>query len=401
MMSRFFLAVLGVRLRVVSQVCAFMISAVLLSGVAVAQTPPSGQTPLPPDAVSPPALQILGYGDINLLLEDKGSNADANSFRLGQLDLLFLSNLSDAWRVLVESVVRVEGNEFATDLERMTVTYAPRDYFELAMGRYNATFGYYSSTYSHNSYFQTAATRPILFEFEDDGGILPEHNTGLAISGRLPGPLRVRYIVEVANGQPLRRLTSTATEQSTPIAPTEIASAEQTAHGSGTTNVGQTIGDENRLKAVNVGLQVRPARVPGLQFGANAYFDTLGADVPRVNERIYGAFVAFLNEHWEVLLEGVSINTRLQGGPWFRSGGFYGQLARQIAGARPFARYQMVTVPDGEPALGKEAFRTSGPSLGLRLDPAPFVSMKFQVDRFRHEDRAAETSFIAQVSFAF
>lgn len=373
----------------------------LLSGTAFAQ---SGLPP--PDAATPPALQILGFGDVNVVADGNGPEPDTNQFRLGELDLLFLSNLSGAWRVLVDSVARVEGNEFTTELERMIVTYAPRDYFELGLGRYNISFGYYSSTYSHNTYFQTAASRPLLFEFEDSGGILPEHNTGVTVTGRLPGPLRLRYLIEVGNGQQLRSTetpTASATNGSTTTSSTSTDIVEgASGHDAGqATDAGQAVRDENRWKAVNLGLQMRPSRVPGLQLGANLYYDRLGPrGLPAVREHVAGAFIAYLNEQWELLAEGVRINTQREGGPRYTSGGFYTQVARQIAGARPFARYQDVKVPEGEPALGP-AFHTRGPSVGLRLDPGPFVSMKFQVDRFRFDDRPAATSFVAQMSFAF
>lgn len=400
-MSRLRLPItLYVRSRVVSRACGAAVVWLFtaLSGSAAAQT---GLPP--PDAATPPALQILGYGDVNLLAQNNGAEPATNQFRLGELDLLFLSNLSDAWRVLVDSVLRVEGEEFSTELERMIVTYAPRDYFELGLGRYNISFGYYSSNYSHNTYFQTAASRPILFEFEDNGGILPEHNTGFTITGRVPGPLRLRYLVEVGNGQELRSLdTPSPTEALVPTMTGLPESAEGLSESeAGHTGASQTLRDENRWKALNLGLQMRPSRIPGLQLGANLFYDRLGPQgVPAVREQVVGAFVAYLNEHWEILAEGVRINTRRAGGPQYRSGGFYTQVARQIAGVRPFARYQDVKVPEGEPALG-QSFHTRGPSLGLRLDPGPFVTVKLQVDHFRHSDRSAETSFVTQVSFAF
>lgn len=357
----------------------------VLASDARAQTTIPLPATTPADAVSPPALQILGYGDANFFLENKGDEPGGNHFGIGEFDLLFLSNLSDSWRLLAEPVIRIEEGEFASELERMIVTYAPRDYFELGLGRYNASFGYYSSTYSHQTYFQTAATRPMLFEFEDVGGILPEHNTGFTVSGRLPGPLRPRYIVEVGNGQPLRRLEE----------------GEGSA-GHGHAGVSQAAQDNNRIKAVNLAFHIRPARVPGLQLGTNAYFDTLGpAGEPQVTERIFGAFVAYFDEHWEVLLEGIGINTRLERGRGFRSGGFYTQIARQVGAARPFFRYQSLSVPEGEPGLGYESGRTYGPSVGVRFDPGPFVAVKFQADVFSHEDRATEATFITQVSFAF
>src|SRR5204862_5875343 len=124
------------------------LTVLLLGSRALAQTPaPTSPPQAAADAVSPPALQILGYGDVNFVAEDKGRDPGGTHFAIGQFDLLFLSNLSDAWRVLAEPVIKVESGEFTTELERLVVTYAPRDYFEIGLGRYNTSFGYYSSTY--------------------------------------------------------------------------------------------------------------------------------------------------------------------------------------------------------------------------------------------------------------
>jgi hypothetical protein len=102
-----------------------------------------------------------------------------------------------------------------------------------------------------------------------------------------------------------------------------------------------------------------------------------------------------------VLAEGVTIDTHVGSGPDYHTRGFYGQVARQFAAVRPFARYQRLNVPEGEPGLGHEEGRVSGPSFGLRLDPGPYVAVKFQFDRFSHSNRATEKSFIAQMSFSF
>jgi hypothetical protein len=43
--------------------------------------------------------------------------------------------------------------------------------------------GYWNQYYHHGAWFQATATRPEMYLFEDDGGILPVHEIGIEASG--------------------------------------------------------------------------------------------------------------------------------------------------------------------------------------------------------------------------
>ncbi len=145
--------------------------------------------------------KLRGFADIDYHLADRGP--DKNAFRLGQLDLFITSQLTEDLNVLSENVIEADEDEhFGFEIERLLLQYTPRDYFNIAVGRYHTAIGYYSNAYHHGKWLQTLVGRPRLFAFEDEGGLLPIHNVGVTINGAIPsGHLGLHYIAEIGNGR--------------------------------------------------------------------------------------------------------------------------------------------------------------------------------------------------------
>ncbi len=139
----------------------------------VAQSDPQG-APTDQDQmdVSKTSLNIRGFGDFGVY----GGNqkGQTTSFSLGQTNLFITSNLSERFKFLSELVFEVhQDNAFRTILERILLEYSVNDYFKLSAGRYHTAIGYYNTAYHNSTWFQTATERPDVFEYEDEGGILP------------------------------------------------------------------------------------------------------------------------------------------------------------------------------------------------------------------------------------
>ena len=49
------------------------------------------------------------------------------------------------------------------------------------VGRFHAPSRYWNATYHHGQYLQTSISRPLIEQFEDDGGVLPSHISGLML----------------------------------------------------------------------------------------------------------------------------------------------------------------------------------------------------------------------------
>jgi hypothetical protein len=331
-------------------------------------------------------LRIRGFGDINF----RGSNqkGSTNSFALGQLNLFVTSDISEKFKFLGEIVFEsgpdnfynVPGgrrNEFAVDVERYLVQYSYNDYFNLAAGRYHTAIGFYNTAYHHSTWFQTTTGRPLLFEFEDNGGILPIHNVGLSASGRIPsGALGLHYVAEIGNGRQSRSPLSEEPVQN------EL--------------------DENNFKAVNFALFARPDSIRGLQVGFSGYHDKLmPLSLPRIDETILAAHAVYMVPKFEWLNEVVLVRHAPDGSSQvFNTPGFYTQIAKRFGSYQPYFRYQYINASDREPIF-PEVGRMEGPSLGLRYDASESVALKVQYDYNLARHQQNYSGLNLQLGFTF
>jgi hypothetical protein len=331
-------------------------------------------------------LRIRGFGDINF----RGTNQQGgtNSFALGQLNLFVTSDISEKFKFLGEivfesgpdNIYNVTGgkrNEFGVDVERFLVQYSYNDYFNLAAGRYHTAIGFYNTAYHHSTWFQTTTGRPLLFEFEDSGGILPIHNVGLSASGRIPsGGLGLHYVAEIGNGR----------QSHSPLLEEPV----------------QNEVDENNFKAVNFALFARPDSIRGLQFGFSGYHDKLmPLSSPRVDETILAAHAVYMVPKFEWLNEVVLVRHGPDGSSQvFNTPGFYTQIAKRFGSYQPYFRYQYINASDREPIFPKVG-RMEGPSLGLRYDASESVALKVQYDYNLARHQQNYSGLNLQLGFTF
>jgi hypothetical protein len=331
-------------------------------------------------------LRIRGFGDIDFRGTDQ--RGSTNSFSLGQLNLFVTSDISEKFKFLSEIVFEagpdnfynVPGgnrNQFTVDVERYLVQYSHNDYFNLAFGRYHTAIGFYNTAYHHSTWFQTTTGRPLLFEFEDRGGILPIHNVGLSASGRIPsGPLGLHYVAEIGNG---RQSRSPLTEE--PV---------------------QNEVDENNYKAFNLALFARPEAIRGLQFGFSGYHDRLmPRGKPRVDETILAAHAVYMVPKFEWLNEVVLVRHTPEGSSQvFNTPAFYSQIAKRFGSYQPYFRYQYINGSDHEPIFPAVG-RIEGPSVGVRYDASESVSFKAQYDYNIARHIASYNTLTLQLGFTF
>ena len=340
--------------------------------------------------VSKTLLRIRGFGDVTLHGDNyhppnlPGTNT---AFTLGQLNLFVTSDISDRFKFLGEIVfeagpdniygqTRGVANSFGVDVERYLLQYSYNDYFNLAAGRYHTAIGYYNTALHHSTWLQTTTGRPLLFAFEDQGGILPIHNVGVEASGRVPsGPLGLHYVVEVGNGRESR---SPITEEP----------------------VQNTVSDTNH-KAVNVALFARPTKIPGFQAGFSVYHDELvPLGQPNVPETIMAAHAIYSTTNFEWLNEALVVRHTPEGGHTFATPGWYSQISERFGAYRPYFRYQYINASPNEPIFPDIGLR-AGPSVGLRYDASESVALKLQYDYTSMRNQHAIQGLAAQVGFTF
>jgi len=319
-------------------------------------------------------MNIRGFGDVTFHGNDlKGSHT---AFTLGQLNLFVTSDISEKFRFLSEIVFEADPtNAVGVDVERLLLQYSHNDYFNFAVGRYHTDIGFYNTAYHHAAWLQTAVSRPFLYQFEDNGGILPIHNVGATISGMVPsGKVGLHYVVEVGNGR----------ASHSPLA-----------------EAVQNVVDENNGKSVNVAVFARPSAVRGLQLGFSAYHDglqPLGA--ARVGETILAAHAVMQRPNFEWLNEALLIRHSVDGGHVFDTPGFYSQISKAFGAYRPYFRYQYVNASDAEPIFPYVGLMY-GPSVGMRFDASEAVALKLQYDRTDFRNQTAVNGLTLQFAFTF
>jgi hypothetical protein len=336
--------------------------------------------------VSKTLLRIRGFGDINL--HGDTQKGDTTSFTLGQLNLFVTSDISEKFKFLSEivfeagpdniyGVTRGVSNTFGVDVERYLLQYSYNDYFNLSVGRYHTAIGYYNTAYHHSTWFQTTTGRPFLFQFEDQGGILPIHTVGASVSGLIrSGALGLHYVAEVGNGRASRN----------PIADEPV----------------QNIVDDQNHKAFNLALFARPESVRGLQAGFSVYRNVLApAESARVGETILAAHAVYIRPNFEWLNEAMVVRHAPLGQPHiFQTPGFYTQISKRFGAYRPYFRYQYVNGSDNEPIFPVVGHR-QGPSAGIRFDASESVALKLQYDYTTIRNQEAINALALQVGFTF
>jgi hypothetical protein len=361
---------------------------------AIATTPPQDQEPSQSENMmaermdlSKTLLRIRGFGDVNF-----GGNTEhgsTTSFALGQLDLFTTSDISERFKFISEIVFegstsniygqpkQLEQNSLGVDLERYVLQYSYNDYFNLSAGRMHTSIGYYNTAYHHSTWLQTTTGRPFLFEFEDQGGILPIHIVGVSASGAIPsGSLGLHYVAEMGNGR----------ESRTPFVEEPV----------------QNIVDENNHKAFNLAVFARPEAIRGLQTGFSVYRDVLEPiNSPRVGQTILAAHVVLVKSNYEWLNEAMLIRESVFGqNKVYNTPGFYTQVSKQFGSFRPYFRYQYVNVAKTNPIFPDVGLQ-QGPSLGIRYDASEFVAVKFQYDYTYERQIPGINTLTMQVGFTF
>ena len=137
-----------------------------------------------------PSISWGGFADVEYQVEsfrpDEEPDRTGNRFVLGDLDLFLSSQLSEDVSFLSEILLEFQGQgENVVDVERLLLKYEYADWLNASAGRGHTPIGYWNTHYHHGTWLYTTVERPLLFEFEDEDGILPVHYVGVELSGRV------------------------------------------------------------------------------------------------------------------------------------------------------------------------------------------------------------------------
>lgn len=92
------------------------------------------------------------------------------------VDFFYTASFDD-WRLLSELLVSSEER----DLERLTIGRVSAGGAQLWLGRNHTDLDQWNHLFHRETYLQTSIHRPGIIEFEDEGGVIPAHITGLTL----------------------------------------------------------------------------------------------------------------------------------------------------------------------------------------------------------------------------
>jgi hypothetical protein len=347
------------------------------------QAPVAVEAVAPADAAEPfptgeNRFTLHAYGDIGFLRNPDGSSI--KRFALGELDVFASARITPKLSALVEAVFETDNQLYVStvpiNVERLLLQYRQNDFFNVDIGSYRTAIGYYNTAFLRGAWFQTALTRPKLFVFEDDGGFLPLHNTGVSVNGLLPsGGLGLRYVVEVGNSRN---------------------------YGQGI-RTGLDIADHS---AFNVALTARPPALPGFQTGFSFYRDQFSPfEGAWINRSVWTGHAVYQAKRIEFLNEVVLAKFARADLGWGNAQGFYSQLAYRMGSSwTPYVRFEDLNSygrgPAGDSVRQYMPWRTIVVS-GLRYDITEAVAFKFEIGRADYLGQPAWVQAAMQVAFRF
>lgn len=134
---------------------------------------------------------FLAFGEINASVE-----ADGGSPEYEPLASFFYSHQGDRFRAIAEYVYA----PLEKELERLQLGVRVGD-STVWVGRFHSPVGYVNSVLHHGSYLETSITRSRIWAYEDEGGVIPMHVSGMLFEGeRQIEKGRLQYQVGVGAG---------------------------------------------------------------------------------------------------------------------------------------------------------------------------------------------------------
>jgi hypothetical protein len=315
-------------------------------------------------------LPLHGFADVGWSQVRHPAAGQRSGFAVGSLDFYLTPEIGKV-RTLVEMNVGVEQDgETVIDLERAQIGYSFSDALTLWLGRFHTPFGYWNMAFHHGAQIQTSILRPRFLNFEDDGGVLPVHTTGVwGTGGMRTGAGKLVYHLYAGNGTTIK-------------------------DGALDPNAG---GDDNGNRVVGFGINHRfSGTLDGVALGLHGLtqtvhaYDATGALQSRTRLRMLGAHAVYDDDGWELIGEAY----RLRDSDLSGSGGShdntlgYVHLGHAFADRWvPYARWERASLDATDDyfaslATGRSYTRRM---LGMRYNADPRAALKLEWNR-THDD---------------
>ncbi len=322
------------------------------------------------------------FGDISAVQLNDAPTA----FALGPVGFQLTAHLADRLVGRTEYVVKFKNDQTEIDLERLYLEYRT-DHWALMVGRTHTELGYWNTAFHHGTWLQLTIKRPRVLGFEDGGGVLATHSTGITASyGPRRGDSGLEMVVAVGNGR------------------------------GRTIDKVQEGADNNWEKSVLLRLGAVGIGHPALRFGINIGTDSIAPEAAAVRpllpdqqifEFVTGVFLALRGERLVVFSETYNVLHRGGGQIWQFTDGFI------IAGLRfgqviPFAEIEARTGNGADdpyyrpdPAIGSASVAPGNfveGTVGARYEVNAWSALKVELSTISF---ANSSDYRAEINWSF
>jgi hypothetical protein len=351
------------------------------------QTPPVEpdppvKEPAPPaePEISYPTFKIGGFHDVGF---NGGSSNNPKGFTLGQFvlhtnsalarNVQFFSELSFTPRADAGTGSPAAPG-YNPEIERAIIRFDYSDLLRLSAGRYHTPINWWNTAYHHGLWLQTSISRPEMVRFGSQ--FIPVHFVGALVEGNTPRyGVDWNYKLGLGNGR------------------------------SSVVSRANDFGDNNAALAWLANIYGRPDFMQGLQIGGSVYRDKITlTSGRRFHEWITSLHAVLETETPEVIAEYSRINHREVGGPSSNKEGYYVQVAYRLPGEarrwKPYARYEKLSVPAGDPVLTATP-SVQGGLFGIRYEVSDLAALKLEYRDLRRSILPHLNGFFGQLSYVF
>ncbi|MEP6883367.1 MAG: hypothetical protein ABJC66_01330 [Gammaproteobacteria bacterium] len=329
---------------------------------------------------------LHGFADVGIG-NHSANEPDLKGANLGALDIFLNPQLGEHTRSLFELTFEVdEHGDVQSDLERAQLGYQFSDAATVWIGRFHTPFGYYNTAFHHGQEIATSLRRPRFLQFEDQGGVMPNHTVGAWLTGtdRLSDG-RLTYDAFIGNGQAI----------SSGVLEPRSGGVEHGAAIYGG-NLGYVFG--NILNGLKVGVSAFRSNISDDQPIGGITLDR----ITRVDNA--GVYFVYDTDSVEYLGEYYRFNDRdlTDGGASHRSSAGFLQLAWRLVHVTPYARFERAVLDQSDEYFSLQNAGTSyyRAALGLRFDLDEKSALKLELARTKNTDKAVAQWTDALLNYA-
>ena len=323
--------------------------------------------------VSGDGILLHGFMDIGFALNSQGDRvANPQGFYVGKMSFYLSPHFGDNVKGLAEPNFEVDSDgTLSTDMERLQLGYTFSDAATVWGGRFHTPYGYWNTAFHHGAQMQTAVSRPRFLDFEDKGGILPAHTTGVWGTGKFKtGRGRLTYDAFVGNGPKIGGGNLS-------LPSPKLGTLNPNMAGDN---------DHSAMAGLNVGYEFSGS-MNGLRLAGHAVSgeaDTF-TNIPQLETglNMFGGSAIYITNEWEVMSEYYRFDNKDKSGTTgtHKSWAGYLQAGRNFNDLTPFFRLERAALnqQDNYFRLQASGQSYSRQTLGLRYNVNQNTSLKIEL----------------------